>query len=82
MVGGQEEDQYKSRIKSSEFNTCGVRCMYQAHLVLEHAAVTDDILEDVFSHMRVHGRQRVVKQVHVRVVIGGPGQGDTLFLTA
>ncbi len=47
-----------------------------ARLALEHAGVADDVLEDVLAHVRVHGRQRVVQQEHVRVAVARPVCGQ------
>ena len=43
---------------------------------------SDHLLKDVFSHVGVDGRQGVVQQVDLGVVIHGAGQTDPLLLTA
>ena len=43
------------------------------HLPLEHSIRSDDLLKDVFSHVRVHGTQRVIQQVDVCLLIDRPG---------
>ena len=55
---------------------------YITHLSLEDSVGSDDLLKDVFSHVGVDGRQGVVQQVDLGVVIHGPGQTDPLLLTA
>lgn len=42
---------------------------------------TNDLLKYVFSHMRVNGRQGVIKQVDRAVAVDGPGQAHPLLLT-
>ena len=43
------------------------------YLSLEHSLRSDDLLKDVFSHVGVHGTQRVVQQVDVRLLVDRPG---------
>src|SRR5687768_5560992 len=40
-----------------------------------------DLLEDVFSHVRVHSRQRVIEHVNVGTVVQGTGQRHSRPLT-
>lgn len=40
----------------------------------------NDILKDVFAHMRVHSTQRVIQQVDVCIMIHCPSQAYTLLL--
>ena len=51
------------------------------YLVLEHSTGADDLLKDVFSDVRVHGAQRVVKEIDVCLLVDGAGQTDTLLLS-
>lgn len=53
-----------------------------ARPVLEQAGGPDDLVEDVLADVRVHGAQRVVQQVVVRLVVHGARQRHALLLTA
>ena len=52
------------------------------YLAGQQTLTTYDVLEDVLAHVAVHGRQRVVQQVGVRVTVHGTGQAHALLLTS
>ncbi|TNN53942.1 hypothetical protein EYF80_035840 [Liparis tanakae] len=47
---------------------------------LLHPLWADEVVKDVFGHVGVHGRQRVIQQVDVSVAVQGSGQTDPLPL--
>lgn len=51
------------------------------YLSLQHSLGTDEVVEDVFGHVGVHSRQRVVQQVNISVAVQSSGQAHPLSLT-
>jgi hypothetical protein len=51
------------------------------HLSFENSMWPNDPVEEVFAHMHIHSRERVIQQVDISVLIHGPGQADSLLLT-
>lgn len=52
------------------------------HLAFQHALRADEVVEDVFGHMGVHGGQRAVQEVDLGVAVQSSSQADPLPLTA
>lgn len=52
------------------------------HAALQEALRPNNLLEDVFPHVSVDGRQRIIQQIHGAVAVHRPGQTHTLLLTA
>lgn len=52
-----------------------------SYLAFQEATGAQDLIKNVFSHVSVHGRQGVVQNVDVRILVGGSCQADPLLLT-
>lgn len=50
------------------------------YLVLQQALGAHHVVKDVLSHVRVHGRERVIEEVDVGASVHGPGQAHALLL--
>ena len=55
-------------------------CPFPQYLVLQHPLGANHIFKYVFSHVGIHRRQGVIKEVDVRVAVHGPGQAHALLL--
>ena len=58
------------------------RVVYLSYLFSQHPLWADHFLENVFSHVGVHGAERVVQQENVGVKVDGARQADALLLAA
>ena len=52
------------------------------NLISQEPIWSNDVVEDVLSHVGVHGTEWVVHQIHIRVLVHSSGQTHTLLLTA
>lgn len=50
------------------------------HFALQRPLWANDVVEDVFGHVGVHGRQRVIQQVDICLVVQSSGQTHPLSL--
>ena len=49
--------------------------------MLKQPSWSDDLLEKLFAHVRIHCTKRVIQEIDVPVTVDRPSQADTLLLS-
>ena len=52
-----------------------------SHLAFQQAIGTQDLIENMSSHVSIHGGQGVIQNIDVWILIGSSGQADPLLLS-